>query len=114
MTHEAFGETRAGGTESGVIDYDRIAELYDVYVTADDDVPFFVFELYDTRGQLRTKQILPMRFELIERDTFEAMARAAGFRVCALYGDYARRRFDAATSPFMIWVLDSAAGAEQE
>jgi hypothetical protein len=46
-----------------------------------------------------------MEFSLIERTTFEAMSRDAGFEVVDLYGSYQRQRFDRAVSPVMIWVL---------
>jgi hypothetical protein len=32
------------------IDYDSVAALYDTYVTADDDVSFFVSEIQQTTG----------------------------------------------------------------
>ena len=64
------------------------------------------FEIYGGDGVLRSKRVLPMTFELVERDAFESMARDAGFRVAALYGDYERGPFVADASPVMIWVLE--------
>jgi len=64
-----------------------------------------LLEFFDSDGSLRSKKLLPMEFELIERDHFESMALDAGFAVLALYGDYGRSPFDAARSPVMIWVL---------
>lgn len=34
------------------IDYDSIAEIYDLYVTADYDVPFFVSEVAGVKGPI--------------------------------------------------------------
>jgi SAM-dependent methyltransferase len=63
------------------------------------------FEFFGSDGRLRSKRLLPMEFEFVERDHFEMMARDAGFQVLALYGNYDRSPFDAARSPVMIWVL---------
>lgn len=67
------------------------------------------FEFFDSEGRLRSKRLLPMEFEFIERELFEAMARDAGFFVLALYGNYDRSPFDAGRSPVMIWVLQKPA-----
>ncbi|PWG63888.1 class I SAM-dependent methyltransferase [Sediminicurvatus halobius] len=64
------------------------------------------FECFGADGSLRWKRLLPMRFELIERERFAAMARDAGFRVRDVHGHYDRSPFDPARSPFMIWVLE--------
>ncbi|HNS01678.1 MAG TPA: class I SAM-dependent methyltransferase [Anaerolineae bacterium] len=66
------------------------------------------FEFFNSDGSLRSKQLLPMEFEFVERDQFEAMALEAGFQVRALYGNYDRASFDAGRSPVMIWVLQRA------
>jgi SAM-dependent methyltransferase len=66
------------------------------------------FEFFGSDGRLRSKQLLPMEFELVERGHFEAMARDTGFHVLDLYGDYDRSPFDAGRSPVMIWVLQKA------
>lgn len=66
------------------------------------------FEFYDDDGSLRSKKLLPMEFELIEREHFESMARDAGFNVLDLYGNYDRSPFEADKSPVMIWVLQKA------
>jgi ubiquinone/menaquinone biosynthesis C-methylase UbiE len=63
------------------------------------------FEFFGEDGQMRANQLLPMEFAFVERDHFESMARDAGFRVLALYGNYDRAPFDADRSPVMIWVL---------
>lgn len=64
-----------------------------------------LFEMYGPDGILSWKRMLPMEFELIEKDRFEALATAAGFRVLDLYGDYRRGPFVAGTSPVQVWVL---------
>ena len=63
------------------------------------------FELFGPDGRSLWKRLLPMEFAFVEPDAFERMARAAGFRVAHLYGDYARSPFDPARSPVMIWDL---------
>lgn len=65
-----------------------------------------LYELYDRAGRLEEKRWLDVRFRLVERDEFAAMAEGAGFRVMALYGDYERAPFDSESSPYMIWVLE--------
>lgn len=67
-----------------------------------------LFEFFTPDGRLAWKRLMPMEFEMVERDEFELPAVAAGFRLTALYGDYSRGAFDPATSPVMIWVLDKA------
>jgi SAM-dependent methyltransferase len=63
------------------------------------------YEEYDSAGTMLRKRQLPIRFALHDHDRFEAMARDAGLRVQALYGDYASAPFDPETSPFQVWVL---------
>jgi SAM-dependent methyltransferase len=67
------------------------------------------YEEYDANGVLRSKRLLELRFRLTHRDEFEELAKAAGFKVKAFYGDYAWSEFDD-ESPFMIWVLENAGG----
>lgn len=64
------------------------------------------FELFGPDGLLRWKRVLPMEFALIEKDSFERMARDAGFQVLELHGSYDRSAFDPARSPVMIWSLE--------
>lgn len=66
---------------------------------------FQFFDEYDDQGQLRSKRFMSVRFAAISRADFEADAAAAGLDVEALFGDYERRPFDEASSPFMIWRL---------
>ncbi len=66
------------------------------------------FEFFNSDGSLRSRHLLPMEFEFVERDHFEAMARDAGFHVLDLYGNYDRSSFDAGRSPVMIWVLQKS------
>jgi hypothetical protein len=40
------------------------------------------------------------------KDEFEALAKAAGFKVKALYGDYSYAEFSEDSSPFMIWLFE--------
>lgn len=63
------------------------------------------FEQFDPDGTLLWKRVLPMSFAFIEHDAFADMARRAGFRVDALYGNYDRAPFASAESPVMIWAL---------
>ncbi len=65
------------------------------------------YEEYDSRGTLQAKRYVELRYRLTQRDEFQALARAAGFRVNALYGDYSYAAFNE-DSPFMIWVLEKA------
>jgi len=64
-----------------------------------------LYELYDPSGLLVEKRKLDVRFRLVERDAFEALAAAAGFTVEALAGTYDSAPFDPRTSPFMISTL---------
>lgn len=63
------------------------------------------FEFFGHDGQLLSKQLLPMKFELIDKDRFESMAQESGFRILNLYGNYDRSPFDDHQSPVMIWIL---------
>jgi SAM-dependent methyltransferase len=63
------------------------------------------FEEYDAEGILMAKRLQEVRFCLIQKADFEAMATAEGFKVKALYGNYDYAEFNEATSPFMIWIL---------
>ncbi|MDD3518764.1 MAG: class I SAM-dependent methyltransferase [Chromatiales bacterium] len=64
------------------------------------------FEFFGPDGRMIWKRLMPMRFEFIEREAFERMANAVGFRVIDLFGDYRRTPFDPVESPVMIWVLE--------
>jgi SAM-dependent methyltransferase len=66
------------------------------------------FEEYDAAGTLKSKRLLELQFRLSSRDEFEDLARAAGFKVKAFYGDYTCTEFNEESSPFMIWILESA------
>jgi SAM-dependent methyltransferase len=63
------------------------------------------YELFGEDGRMESKRVLEMRFCLIRRGEFEAIAADAGLRVDALYGGYDYAEFDEQHSPFMIWVL---------
>jgi SAM-dependent methyltransferase len=59
----------------------------------------------DAHGKIIFERVIPIRFALIERVDFEAMARGIGFEVEALYGDYAGSPFSPDSSPYMVWLL---------
>lgn len=88
------------------IDYDGIAEIYDLYASTEVDVPFFVEEATRVSGP-----VLELRFAIVERDELEAMAGETGFRVVSLFGGYDRSAFAPETSPSMIFVLERAGSA---
>lgn len=64
------------------------------------------FEVYDRDGVMLQRRLLPLAFRITSPAEFEPLVHHAGLKVAALYGDYACAPFDAATSPFMIWVLE--------
>jgi SAM-dependent methyltransferase len=68
------------------------------------------YRILDSGGEMASERVQKVRFALIERPEFEGMARAAGFRVDQLYGDYARAEFLPDESPHMIWILEKPAG----
>ncbi len=63
------------------------------------------YEEYDKHGVLRSKRLLELHFRLSHRDEFEELAKEAGFKIKAFYGDYEYSPFEE-DSPFMIWVLE--------
>jgi len=63
------------------------------------------FEFYDAHGEMKSKRFFEVHFRLSSKDEFEELARTAGFSVKAFYGDYTYQEFDAARSPYMIWLL---------
>ncbi len=63
------------------------------------------YEHYDQRGMLQQKSFLPIRFALLQRAEFEALAKSVGFHIRSFYGDYTYTPFQDETSPYMIWVL---------
>ncbi len=67
-----------------------------------------LFEEYDANGIMRAKRMVELHFRIVEKREFENLAASAGFKVAALYGDYAYAEFQDETSPFMIWVLQKA------
>jgi len=64
------------------------------------------YEEYDAKGVLQSKRFLEIHFRLSQKDEFEALAQAAGFKVKAFYGDYAYSEFSD-DSPAMIWFLEN-------
>lgn len=65
------------------------------------------YEEYDAHGLLKSKRLMELHFRLSQKEEFEALAQAAGFKVKALYGDYAYSAYTK-SSPFMIWILEQA------
>ncbi|HMB23519.1 MAG TPA: class I SAM-dependent methyltransferase [Anaerolineales bacterium] len=66
------------------------------------------YEEYDADGVMMSKKFIEIHFRLSGRDEFEELAKEAGFRVRAFYGDYNCTEFNPDSSPFMIWILDEA------
>jgi len=65
------------------------------------------YEEYDAKGVIQSKRLLELHFRLSQKDEFEELAKAAGFKIKALYGDYAYSEFND-NSPAMIWLLENA------
>lgn len=63
------------------------------------------FEIRDSKGEIRKRLELPLRFALLEKEEFESSAALHGFIVESLFGDYSRNEFSPDESPYMIWVL---------
>jgi SAM-dependent methyltransferase len=83
-------------TFTAVQRYDSVSQVVDILE---------FFEEYGPDGVMQRKRKLRLRFRLMEQPIFESLIAEAGFQLEAVYGDYAYAPFDAATSPFMIWVL---------
>lgn len=64
------------------------------------------YEEYDAAGVLKSKRFIELHFRLSGKDEFEELAKVAGFKVRAFYGDYACAEFNEESSPFMIWILE--------
>ncbi len=64
------------------------------------------FEVYDQDGVMLQRRLLPLNFRLTTPAEFEQLAHHAGLKIDTVYGDYDRTPFEAATSLFMIWVLE--------
>ena len=64
-----------------------------------------LYEEYDSAGTMLRKRQLPIRFSLLDRSQFEAMALAAGLHVSALYGDYTYSPFHLENSHYQVWSL---------
>lgn len=69
-----------------------------------------ILEEIDAGGASRGERLVPVRFALLGPEAFEALARAGGFDVESLYGDYGRSPFDPEESPYMIWSLEAPGG----
>ncbi len=66
------------------------------------------YEEYDAAGSLKAKRLIELHFRLTGRDEFEELAKAAGFKVKAFYGDYTCAEFNEESSSIMIWILEEA------
>jgi len=65
------------------------------------------YEEYDAKGLLKSKRLLELHFRLSSKDEFEELAKTAGFKINAFYGDYSYSEFND-NSPFMLWILENA------
>ena len=63
------------------------------------------YDLCNSDGVRQSQRSVEIQFYLHARETFESLARAEGYQVTALYGDYERIAFQPDTSPSMVWVL---------
>jgi SAM-dependent methyltransferase len=64
------------------------------------------FEEYDAHGVMQSKRLMELHFRLSGKEEFERMAKAAGFSIKALYGDYSYAEFEQDSSPYMIWIME--------
>jgi hypothetical protein len=51
------------------------------------------------------RRLLELTFSALSKEQFETLARAAGFRISALYGDYDYSELVPDSSRYMIWEL---------
>lgn len=65
------------------------------------------YELYGADGVMQSKRFVDLQFFVHSRESFETLAQSQGFRIAALYGDYAQSEFQPEKSPFMIWMLST-------
>jgi SAM-dependent methyltransferase len=92
--HDTQGELLLWIAENNDPDDDHIVEAMQFY------------EEYDSQGILKSKRLMELRFRLSHKVEFEVLAKAAGFRIKAFYGDYSYSEFKD-DSPFMIWILEN-------
>ncbi len=71
------------------------------------------YELYGPDGVMQSKRLVDLQFFVHTPESFKALAISQGYRVTALYGDYARSDFQPESSPFMIWVLAPSQAAQE-
>ena len=67
------------------------------------------YEEYNAKGILQSKRLLELHFRLSQKDEFEELVKATGFKIKALYGDYSYSEFSD-DSPAMIWFLENNVG----
>ncbi len=70
-----------------------------------------VYEQFTPEGAVFDRRVLNIKFRVFQRDEFESLAVESGYSVECIYGDYDRRPFEAATSPFMIWKMRESSTA---
>lgn len=63
------------------------------------------YEIVGERGELLETRQLPVRFAVIDRQTFEKEAEQARFRTLRFFGDYSGSPFEPERSPHMVWEL---------
>lgn len=78
-------------------------ESYDPKRAMVDGLQFF--EEYDEKGLMGAKRLVDVHFRIIQKQDFEMLAKANGFGLIALYGDYSCSPYRESDSPFMIWKL---------
>lgn len=66
------------------------------------------FDFYGADGRLVERRMLEMKFTLVEKYEFEALAKRAGYHVVSIYGDYEYAPFDPASSVYMIFELETS------
>lgn len=72
------------------------------------------FTVCNEQGQPLLERRLDICFSLVEKEVFEQMAKAAGFCVKNLYGNYDRSEFSVGESPFMIFLLTKSLNNQPE
>ena len=80
----------------------RVRESFDATTRIVSGIQAFVTVGHE---ETESRREMGFQFSALERDSFEDLAEAAGFRVLAFYGDYSRSVFVPDESPFMIWVV---------
>lgn len=64
-----------------------------------------LYEFYNAAGCLERKKLLKLKFRLIGKEEIEKLIIKAGFLIKDVFGNYNEDLFDAAASPFMIYIV---------